>query len=76
MFVLTAFELINQEKDEYRIIPVLKEKLQPFSLCFISEKDKFDTTMDPNNPKFEAFQNAVRDALAKRLRDADEELAR
>jgi len=55
---------------------VLKEKLQPFSLCFISEKDKFDTTMDPNNPKFEAFQNAVRDALAKRLRDADEELAR
>lgn len=33
-------------------------------------------SIDPNNPKFEAFQKAIRDALEKRLRDADEELAR
>ena len=32
--------------------------------------------IDPNHPKFEAFQKAVREALSKRLRDADEELAR
>ncbi len=32
--------------------------------------------IDPNHPKFEAFQRAIRDALAKRLRDADEELAK
>jgi hypothetical protein len=32
--------------------------------------------IDPNHPKFEAFQSAIRDALAKRLRDADEELAK
>ena len=32
--------------------------------------------IDPDHPKFEAFQKAIRDALEKRLRDADEELAR
>jgi hypothetical protein len=32
--------------------------------------------IDPNHPKFEAFQKAIREALAKRLREADEELAR
>jgi hypothetical protein len=37
--------------------------------------DQMDS-IDPNNPKFEAFQKAIRDALEKRLRDADEELAR
>jgi len=52
---------------------ILRKKLIQ-GLPFL-EYNKMDL-IDPNHPKFEAFQKAVREALAKRLRDADEELAK